>query len=354
MTRRTMCQCCTVAVVLCLATSGCGDDRTSGGGSGAPATTGPLSGRVSVDGSSTVLPVSKAMGEAFQKAHPAVQVSVQSSGTGGGFRKFCAGETDITGASRPINAAESRRCQEKQIDFIELPVAFDSLSVVVNSRNSFASCLTVAELKKMWEPAAEGAVTRWSQIRPSFPDQPLSLFGPGTDSGTFDYFTLAIVGAESKSRSDYTNSEDDNVLVSGIEADPNALGYFGFAYYAANKDKLRLVAIDSGRGCVVPSAQTVENNTYQPLARPMFIYVNTSSSARPEAHAFARFYLDPGNTRYVREIGYMPLSPATLTNVAQRLEGSVIGSMFGGRGSVIGITADTFQDEDRIKNALVQ
>jgi phosphate transport system substrate-binding protein len=345
--------CWMLAAVLCVACDGCGGGSTPGE-RGELGTTGPLSGRVIVDGSSTVLPVSRAMADAFEKAHPAVQVSVQSSGTGGGFRKFCAGDTDITGASRPINRAESRTCQEHQIDFIELPVAFDSLSVVVNAQNAFASCLSVAELKTMWEPAAEGRVTRWNQIRSSFPDQALSLFGPGTDSGTFDYFTLAIVGDESKSRSDYTKSEDDTVLVNGIEGDRNALGYFGFAYYLANRDKLKLVAIDNGRGCVVPSAQTVDNHTYQPLARPMFIYVKTSSSTRPETHAFARFYLDPDNMKYVREIGYVPLTAATLTNVAQRLESSVTGSMFGARGSVLGVTADVFSEDDKVKNVLVQ
>jgi phosphate transport system substrate-binding protein len=206
----------------------------------------------------------------------------------------------------------------------------------------------------MWEPASEGKVTRWNQIRASFPDQPLTLFGHGREHGTFDYFTLAVVGVEKSSRNDYTKNEDDAVLVDGIAADPNALGYFGFAYYLANKDKLKLVAVDNGHGCVVPSAQTVADDSYQPLSRPIFVYVSASAAARPEAKAFARFYVDPDNARYVRDVGYVPLPPATLLAAGRRLDAGVAGSIFGGRGSVLGVTAQTFEDEDHIKNALVQ
>jgi phosphate transport system substrate-binding protein len=283
-----------------------------------------------------------------------VQVSAQSSGTGGGFRKFCAGEIDFTGASRPINAAESQACQANHIEFIELPIAFDSLSVVVSAKNTFVGCLKVDELRRVWEPAAEGKLTRWNQIRSDFPDQPLALFGPGKDSGTFDYFTLAVVGVESSSRSDYTKSEDDTVLVNGVAADPNALGYFGYAYYLANRDKLKVVAVDNGEGCVVPGPQTVADNSYQPLSRPMFVYVSRSAAARPEARAFARFCVDPDNAHFVRDVGYVPLPAVTLLAAARRLDKGVTGSIFGGRGSVLGVTVDTFQDEDRIQNALVQ
>jgi phosphate transport system substrate-binding protein len=321
---------------------------------GAAATTGPLSGSVTTDGSSTVMPVSKAMADAFMKANPGVRVSVQESGTGGGFKKFCAGQLDLAAASRPINQTEIDACKASNIEFLELPVAFDSLTVVVSAANTFVDCLTVPELKKLWEPAAEKKLTRWNQIRPNFPAQPIALYGPGTDSGTYDYFTLAIVGTQSSSRSDYTKSEDDQVLVDGVASSPNALGYFGYAYYAANKDKLKVVPIDNGRGCVTPSTETVTNNTYQPLSRPMFIYVSKTADARPEVGAFARFYVAPENARLTQEIGYVPLPAATLLSVSRRLEENLTGSIFGGRGSVLGVTADTFVDEDKIKSALVR
>ena len=355
--------CILAAVALGLLLTGCQPAQTTGGIHETPGgTTGaagggplpPLAGSVTMDGSATVLPVSRKMADAFQQRNPGVRVAAQSSGTGGGFRKFCAGEVDVTGASRPINAAESQACRANHVEFIELPIAFDSLSVVVNAKNMFAACLKVDELKRVWEPPAEGKLTRWNQIRSDFPDRPLALFGPGKDSGTFDYFTLAVVGVESSSRSDYTKSEDDTVLVHGVAADPDALGYFGYAYYLANRDTLKLVAIDNGQGCVVPGPQTVADNSYQPLSRPMFVYVSRAAAARPEAKAFARFCVDPENARYVRDVGYVPLPAVTLLAAARRLDNGVTGSIFGGRGSVLGVTADTFQDEDRIQNALVQ
>jgi phosphate transport system substrate-binding protein len=336
--------------------TGCEHPRTSEevrGISGALSAA-PLSGRVAIDGSSTVLPISRALSDVFQTANPGVRVSVESSGTGGAFKKPCAGAVDIVGASRPINAAESQQCQASGVEFIELPIGFDSLSIVVNARNSFVECLTVNELKKMCEPAAEGTVTRWDQIRSHFAAEPLLLFGPGTTSGTFDYFTLAIVGEEGRSRNDYTKSEDDTVLVNGVAGNPNALGYFGYAYYSAHKDKLKLISIDNGHGCVAPTADTVADATYQPLSRPLFIYVSKSSATRPEAIALASSYVAPQNARYMRELGYVPLPAATLLSVARRLDKSVTGSMFGGRGSVVGVTADVFQDDDRIKSALVR
>jgi phosphate transport system substrate-binding protein len=351
------------AVALGLSVAGCHPAQTTERTHETPgATTGAasggmppaLAGSVTMDGSATVLPVSRKMADAFQQRHPGVKVAAQSSGTGGGFRKFCAGEVDVTGASRPINAAESQACMANHVEFIELPIAFDSLSVVVNAKNMFVGCLKVDELKRVWEPAADGKLTRWNQIRSEFPDRPLALFGPGKDSGTFDYFTLAVVGVERSSRSDYTKSEDDTVLVKGVAADPDALGYFGYAYYLANRDTLKLVAIDNGQGCVVPGPQTVADNSYQPLSRPMFVYVSRSAAARPEAKAFARFCVDPENASYVSDVGYVPLPPVTLLAAARRLDRGVTGSIFGGRGSVLGVTADTFQDEDRIQNALVQ
>jgi phosphate transport system substrate-binding protein len=345
----------TAAVAASLLLAGCAETPAQNAApQGTTGTTGPLSGTVTTDGSSTVMPISKAMADAFMKANSGVKVAVQESGTGGGFKKFCAGQLDVAAASRPINQAEIDACKASNIDFLELPIAFDSLTVVVNKANSFVDCLTVPELKKLWEPAAEKKVTKWNQVRASFPAQPIALYGPGTASGTFDYFTLAVVGTQSSSRKDYTPSEDDQVLVDGVAKEANALGYFGYAYYAANKDKLKLVQVDGGKGCVAPSAETVQNNTYQPLSRPLFIYVSKTADARPEVGAFARFYVAPENAHFTKEIGYVPLSDATLLSVSRRLEENLVGSIFGGRGSVLGITADTFADEDKIKSALVR
>jgi phosphate transport system substrate-binding protein len=212
----------------------------------------------------------------------------------------------------------------------------------------------VAELKHLWEPRAERSVTRWNQVRSSFPAQPVALFGPGASSGTFDYFTLAIVGTESRSRKDYTASEDDEVLAKGVANDANAMAYFGYAYYQEHQDTLKLVAVDNGEGCVTPSAETVVDNTYQPLSRPIFIYVNKESAARPAVHALARSYVDPENAKYVQEVGYVPLPMATLLATGRRLDSGTTGSLFGERGSVLGLTAASFEDEDRIKSALVR
>jgi phosphate transport system substrate-binding protein len=297
------------------------------------------------------------MAEAFRGSNPGVQFSIEFSGTGGGFKKFCAGQVDIAGASRPINAVESEQCKAQHIEYIEVPVAFDSLAVVVSAKNSFVDCLTVKELKAVWEPAAEGRTSQWSQIRASFPAQPLVLFGPGRDSGTFDYFTLAIVGTQSSSRGDYTKSEDDMVIEHGVAGDPNALGYLGYAYYQAYKDQLKVVAVDSGKGCIVPSAAAVADGTYQPLSRPLFVYVNLAAAARPEVKAFALFYLAPGSTQYVKKVGYVPLPPATLAAQTSRLDKGVTGSVLGGQGSVTGITFTWFDDDkerDRVRNELVR
>ncbi len=313
-------------------------------------------GRVVVDGSSTVLPLSNVMSAGFRSINPMVAIDVAESGTGGGFRKFCAGQTDIEDASRPINATEGEACKAHGVDYVELPVGFDSLSVVVNPKNAFVDCLTVAELKTMWEPAAEGKVKSWNQIRAEFPDQPLKLFGPGHDSGTFDYFALAIVGVESKSRNDYTGSEDDTVLERGIAADPDAIGYFGYAYYKANKANVKLVAVDSGHGCVIPSPQTVADGSYQPLSRPLFIYVNKESAKRPEVASFVHYYLRPESAMYVQAIGYVPLSSTAMLAATTRFEKGVPGSVLGGRGSVLNVRLTSFDDEDegRVGALLVQ
>lgn len=273
-----------------------------GGGEGSSSE--GLSGFVRIDGSSTVFPITEAVAEEFQIANPNTRVTVGISGTGGGFKKFCAGETDISDASRPIKDTESATCSEAGIEPIEMRVAFDGLAVMVNHDNGFAACMTVDELKRIWEPGS--TVSRWSQVRDSWPDEEIKLYGPGTDSGTFDYFTEAIVGEEDASRPDFTASEDDNVLVQGIAGDQYALGYFGYAYYAENTDKLKLVGVDSGDGCIEPTPETVETGTYAPLSRPLFIYVAASALQKPQVKAFVRYYLEQARV-LVPQVGYVPL-----------------------------------------------
>ncbi|MBW4553057.1 MAG: PstS family phosphate ABC transporter substrate-binding protein [Aphanocapsa sp. GSE-SYN-MK-11-07L] len=296
-----------------------------------------VSGTVKIDGSSTVHPISKAMTEAFQKSNPDVKFTLGVSGTGGGFKKFCANETDITGASRPINAEEMELCKQSNVEFIELPIAFDGLAVVVNNQNTFASCLKLSELRKIWEPAAQGQVTNWNQVRSDFPDQLLSLYGPDRDSGTYDYFTLAVVGEEGKSRTDFAPSKLDTALVEKVSTNPNGLGYFGYAYYLANQDKLKLVAVDSGSGCVQPSPQTIADSRYQPLARPVFIYVNKSAAERPEVQAFTNFYLSPDNANLVIQVGDVPLPNITLRAASSRFARGQTGTKFAGSGAEVGI-----------------
>ena len=263
---------------------------------------------IKIDGSSTVYPITEAVAEEYQIATK-VKVTVGISGTGGGFKKFCRGETDVQNASRPILKKEMDACKEGGVQYIELPIAYDGLTVVVNKNNDFVKSLTVEELKKMWEPAAQGKVKSWKQINASYPDTPLKLFGAGSDSGTFDYFTEAIVGKAKSSRGDYTASEDDNVVVQGVASDKGSLGYFGFAYYDENKDKLRAVPIVAKKGApaVMPSFESVKDGSYQPLARPIFIYVNATSAAfKPEVKAFINFYLANAPT-LVKEVKYIPL-----------------------------------------------
>ncbi|MCC5626632.1 PstS family phosphate ABC transporter substrate-binding protein, partial [Nostoc sp. CHAB 5715] len=297
-----------------------------------------LSGKVQIDGSSTVYPISEAMAEEFQKANPGVQVTVASSGTGGGFKKFCAGETDISNASRPIKPEEVELCKKGNIEYIELPIAYDGISVVTNSQNNFLQCLTVPELKRMWEPGAQGKVTQWNQVNPKFPAQKIGLYGPGTDSGTYDYFTQAVVGKEGESRGDYTASEDDNTLVQGVSADPGGIAFFGYAYYENNKDKLKLVSIDNGKGCVQPSPQTIADGTYQPLARPEFIYIKKTVATRPEVKAFVDFNYAQANQKLISEVGYVPLPSDILSEVQTRFNSGKVGSIFEGEGSQVGVT----------------
>ncbi|UFP96827.1 PstS family phosphate ABC transporter substrate-binding protein [Gloeobacter morelensis] len=290
---------------------------------------------IKIDGSSTVFPVTEAAAGAFQKStQGAVRVSVEVSGTGGGFKKFCRGETDISNASRPILQKEMDACKKAGIQYIELPVAYDALTVMVHPSNTWAGDLTVAELKKIWEPAAQIKITNWNQVRSSFPNVPLKLYGPGADSGTFDYFTEAVVGKAKASRGDYTASEDDNVLVQGIANDKNGLGYFGYAYYAENKNKLKAVGIDGGKGPVLPSDKTVEDGTYNPLSRPIFIYINAAAAAeKPELRQFVEYYLKNAPT-LARQVKYVPLPAAAYTVSLGHFQQNRIGTVFGGKAEV--------------------
>jgi phosphate transport system substrate-binding protein len=294
---------------------------------------------VKVDGSSTVFPVTEAVAEDFQKSKKDVKVTVGISGTGGGFKKFCRGETDVSNASRPILKKEMDDCKAAGIEYIELPVAFDALTVVVNPKNSFIKQLTVAELKKMWEPAAQGKVQKWKDVNPEWPDTPLKLFGPGADSGTFDYFTEAIVGKSKSSRGDFTASEDDNVLVQGVSRDVGGLGYFGFAYYAENSDKLRAVPVVNAKGqAVAPSMDAVIAGTYEPLARPIFIYVNAKSLAKPEVREFVEYYMTHGG-KLAKEVKYVPLPANAYKLALEHVAKMKKGTVFGGTAEV-GVTID--------------
>src|SRR5688572_19163870 len=295
---------------------------------------------VKIDGSSTVYPVTEAVAEEFQKANKGLKVTVGVSGTGGGFKKFCRNETDISNASRPITKSEMDACKAAGVEYFELPVAFDALTVVINPRNTWLKQATVAELKKMWEPAAQGKVTRWNQVNPAWPDQPIKLFGAGSDSGTFDYFTEAIVGKSKSSRGDFTASEDDNVLVQGVQRDVNSLGYFGYAYYAENRDKLKSVPIieKDGKPAVAPSMESVLNGSYQPLARPIFIYVNAKSVQKPEVREFVEFYNKHGE-KLAREVKYVPLPTKAYAYNLDVVAKKKLGTKFGGENKV-GLTIE--------------
>jgi phosphate transport system substrate-binding protein len=297
---------------------------------------------VKVDGSSTVYPVTEAVAEEFQKAEKnAIKVTVGISGTGGGFKKFCRNEIDISDASRPILKAEMEECAKAGITYFELPVAFDALTVVVHPKNTFLDKgITVEQLKKMWEPAAQGKITKWNQIDPSWPDAPLKLFAPGADSGTFDYFTEATVGKSKSSRGDFTASEDDNVLVQGVARDVNALGYFGFAYYIENQGRLKAVPIieKPGKPGVKPSMETVLDGSYQPLSRPIFIYVNAKAFERPEVRKFVEYYLTHAS-KLAREVKYVPLPDKAYALNREHLAKGKKGTVFGGVAEV-GIRID--------------
>lgn len=304
---------------------------------------------IKVDGSSTVFPITEAVAEEFQKGNGA-RVTVGISGTGGGFKKFCNGETDVSNASRPIKPSEVELCAKNGVTYVELPIAYDGLAVIVNKKNTWADYITTDELKRMWEPEAQGKINKWSDVRAGWPDKPLRLYGAGVDSGTYDYFTEAIVHQEHASRGDFTSSEDDNVIVQGISGDESALGFFGYAYYEQNKNELKVLPVDDGKkengdGPILPTVETVRNGTYQPLSRPVFVYVSQKSLDRPEVAAFIEFYLTNGAT-YSREVGYVPLPDRAYTLARKRVEKRVGGSLFGGKGSQVGVSIEALLDKE--------
>ncbi len=290
---------------------------------------------VKVDGSSTVFPITEAVAEEFQiSKRGKVRVTVGIAGTGGGFKKFCRGETDISDASRPILAAEMEACKAAGIKYIELPVAYDALTVVVNPKATWVDQITVAELKKMWEPAAQGSIKTWNQINAKWPKQPLKLFGPGSDSGTFDYFTEAVNGKSKSSRGDFTASEDDNVLVQGVTQDVNALAYFGYAYYAGNAGKMKALKVVNSSGQPVgPSEVAVLDGSYNPLSRPLFIYVNVESMKKAEVKDFVEFYLSNA-AQMSKEVKYVPLSAAAYQTAKEHVKNGKLGTVFGGEAKV--------------------
>jgi len=293
----------TIIIVLALVVSACGEKKEKVSDT---KETIALSGTIKVDGSSTVYPITEAVAEEFRAVQPKVKVTVGISGTGGGFKKFSRGETNLSNASRPIKEKEKAACAENNINYLELEVAYDGLAVLVNPANDWVDHFTIEELKKIWEPSAQGTITKWNQIRPEWPNEEIHLFGPGVASGTYDYFTEAIVGKSGSSRGDFTASEDDHVLVQGIAGDKYALGFFGLAYYSENKDKLTLIGVHNGTEFVKPSLETVKNGTYKPLSRPLFIYVNSTSVASAEVVEFVNFYIDQAG-ELSKDVGYIPL-----------------------------------------------
>ena len=317
-----------LALLTSLAACGGGTTTTEAPADGGTDAEAGLAGEILIDGSSTVFPIAEAMSEEFLTENPDVALTVGVSGSGGGFKKFCAGETDISNASRPIKDEEIALCEEAGIAFIEVPVAFDGLTVVTNEANDWAQCLTVDQLSAMWSPESEGTVANWNQVDPSFPDQELGLYGPGTDSGTFDYFTDEVNGEEGASRGDYTASEDDNVIVTGVTGAEGALGYFGYAYFEENSDSLKAIEIENEAGeCVGPTTETIADGSYNPMSRPLFFYVRQDAyEAKPEVKAFVDYMLDPNNEVLISEAGYVPLPEDILANSKARVDEGKLGS----------------------------
>jgi phosphate transport system substrate-binding protein len=311
-----------------------------------------VDGVVKIDGSSTVYPVSEAVAELFQK-NGGAKVSVAVSGTGGGFEKFCTGKIDISNASRPIQKEEADACRKNGIDYIEVPVAYDGLAMLVNPKNDWVSHVTTDELKAMWEPRAQGSVTKWSQVRAGWPDKQLHLYGPGVASGTYDYFTEAIIHEEHSSRNDYTASEDDDFIVNEIARDELSFGFVGYAYFLKHRDKLKILAVDDGNasngaGPIVLSVESVRKGTYQPFSRPVFIYVSTSALEREEVRLFVTFYLERG-ARIVAHVGYMPLPTPAYALGLERVSARRTGSLFHGEGSQVGLSIDSLLQMSALK-----
>jgi phosphate transport system substrate-binding protein len=306
---------------------------------------------IRVDGSSTVYPITEAVAEEFQRAGHETPVTVGISGTGGGFKRFCAGETDISDASRPIKPSEVALCARNGIEYVEVPIAYDGIAVVINPKNTAVAEITTAELRIMWAPEAQGRVKRWNQVRPGWPDEELRLFGPGVDSGTYDYFTEAIVRQEHSSRGDFTSSEDDNVLVQGIAGDRGALGFFGISYYTANRRRLKLLPVDdgkpdNGRGAILPTVETIRDGTYQPLSRPLLLYLRKGALDRAEVAEFVRFYLRHA-PELVVEAGYVPLPDLAYPHAQARVDAKKTGSTLGGQGSQVGLSIEALLAKEK-------
>ncbi|MSO81988.1 MAG: PstS family phosphate ABC transporter substrate-binding protein [Acidobacteria bacterium] len=333
------------ALTTLVSACGGGTNQASQEGGAAPAAL------ITVDGSSTVFPIAEAVAEEFGKAHPEGRTpTVGISGTGGGFQKFCRDETDISNASRPIRSAEIEACQKAGVDYIEVPIAYDGLAIVVNPKNSWATTTTVAELKTLWSPDAQGKILRWNQVRPSWPNRDIRLFGAGVDSGTYDYFTEATVGKEGASRGDFTSSEDDNVIVQGVASDELALGFLPLAYVEANRERLKLVPVedgkaDNGAGPIVPSSETVRNGTYQPLSRPLFIYVSRKAADRREVQQFVEMFFSRPDL--VKEVGYVELTPQIYDLARKHFADRKIGTAFGEGGSQVGMTLEALLAKER-------
>jgi phosphate transport system substrate-binding protein len=330
--------------VLAIVVAGCGRQSQNAGES-------PAAALITLDGSSTVFPIAEAVAEEFGKGNPGVRTpTVGISGTGGGFQKFCRGETDISNASRPIRPAEIEACQKAGIEYIELPIAYDGIAIVVNPKNSWAESITVAELKTMWAPEAQGKIMRWNQIRPSWPNRDIRLFGAGVDSGTYDYFTEATVGKEGASRGDFTSSEDDNVIVQGVGSDELGLGFLPLAYVEENRERLKIVPVDdnmpdNGAGPIAPSAETVRGGTYQPLSRPLFVYVARKAADRPEVQQFVEMFFSRDDL--VREVGYIELTPQIHDLARKHFADRKVGTAFGEGGSQVGMTLEALLARER-------
>ena len=334
-------------VTLLAAAAACG----GGGSQPAPEAGSTPAALITVDGSSTVFPIAEAVAEEFGKAHPDSRTpTVGISGTGGGFQKFCRDETNVSNASRPIRPAEIEACKAAGVEYIELPIAYDGLAIVVNPKNTWASTITVAELKTLWSPEAQGKVMRWKQVRASWPDRDIRLFGAGVDSGTYDYFTEATVGKEGSSRGDFTSSEDDNVIVQGVGSDELALGFLPLAYVEANSSRLKIVPVDDGKaangdGPIVPSVQTVRDGTYQPLSRPLFIYVSRKAADRLEIQQFVEMFFS--RVDLVQEVGYVELTPTIYELARKHFADRKVGTAFGEGGSQVGMTLEALLAKER-------